>query len=557
MFLSPLLFLLYWLLLGTLAVGLIVRWCPALEKLAAVLVAVGALLIWLGLRWALPISLTLPQWSDTLSVPHWAWQLDEVTWQLSGLLLLMITAVFLALWSDASSDQAQIEEDSLPARRQTNFILFVACAALVTIWAATLPSLLVGWFVLLGVWFGLFLLGAGDDWAAHLPKIIWHLVSLFSLWFVGIWISLNGSDSLVVGDGTAVTTAILLAAFVQLGVWPAHKWRPSTQIASLPVAWLLHTVPPLIGVTVLVQLTRVNNMSLDGSLGFTAIGLVGFLVSVAMLWRHLVNLERAAGWAATAQASLTFLIGMWGGVEALLAAAPVLVLATGILFLGAKRPLSRPRVLWRYGWRAIAPVVALAAVAGVPLTAGFAAYVHLYDGWIQDGSGILLMLAALLHLLLMTAVYQIIRGVKPEAVEAAVADASSEEVIDGDESERPLGLSMMFPDAALLLLGMMLLVNGRLAILGQLGQLHWLSWVALLLTIIVAGLLSRFLQQEQSIWFNWHEMLPSRLPLRQLRDSFYRLFEFILQALRDAVLILEGELGLLWLFGIVVLFLLL
>lgn len=462
----------------------------------------------------------------------------------------MITAVCLTRFfppvETEQNDGVSVAERF--AGEQAAGIWLLALTALPTIWANTLPSLMGGWMLLAGVWFLLLVLQSLDDWSRHLHKIIWHLLSLFGLWLVGILVSLNGSESLIVGDGTAVTTAILLVAFVQMGVWPAHRWRPMRQTTALPMVWLLHTTPPLIAVTVLVRLALINEMALDGSLGFTALGLFGFLVGVAMSWRYLTQPERAVGWVATAQAGLTFLIGMWGGVEASLAAVHVLVLATGILFLGVKRPLLRPRAWWRYGWRAVAPLLALAAIAGFPLTAGFPALMHLYDGWIQDGGGVLLVVAALLHLLLMTAVYQLIRGIAVEEGEDEDPEATAETPWRGVD---------MLPDIAVLLLGAMLLANGRWSTLTQLGPVHWLSWLALLVTIGLAVGLSRFLKQEQSIWFNWHEMLPARLPTQQLRAGTLRSVRFVLQACRDAIQILEGETGLLWLLGFLLLFLLL
>lgn len=534
--LSPLLFLVYWLLLGVLAVALVayrrVNWVWSAATWAAATGVCGVgLLIWLGQRLLLPLLVVLPRWSAMLPVPPWAWRMDGVAWELSGLLLGMITAVCLTLW------HAQDDTPGLPI-----FVLLLLLTGLSTIWANTLPSLMAGWLLLTAAWFAVLAAASSrnaDGWSLRLKRVAWHLLTLFGLWLVGILVSLNGSESLVVGAGSPVVmTVVLLAVLVQMGVWPLHGWRPRHTPLPLPLAWLLNSVPPLLGVVTLVQLVVINEAALDTSLAFTAVGLLGSLVGTVLLWRDLAKPERAVGWVALALAGQTFLVGLWGGVAALLAAAYGLVLATGILFLLVERPLKRPHPLWRYGWRLIAPLLAMGTVAAVPLLPGFVAQVQLYEGWLENGAGVLLLFGMLLHLLLITAVYQLIRGGQPETEELQLARPDKVDVAAG-------------------LLAVGLVINGRWAAINQSSQTQWLAWVTVLVTLIAAGVLSRFLKQEQSVWFSWREMLPLTERLWWLLAQLVRLGRSGLAALKDALSILEGETGLLWLLALLLLFLLL
>lgn len=535
--LSPLLFLVYWLLLGLLAVALVAYrrttwvWSAATWAAATGVCGVG-LLIWLGQRLLLPLLVVLPRWSAMLPVPPWAWRMDGVTWELSGLLVGMVTAVCLALWH---------EQDDTPGLPIS--VLLLLLTGLATILANTLPSLMAGWLLLTGAWFAvLMMVNRGDvaGWSQRLRQMAWHLLTLFCLWLVGILVSLNGSDSLVVGAGKPVVmTVILLTVLLQMGVWPFSGWRPPTAQLSLPLAWLLHTVPPLLGVVTLVQLVVINEAALDTSLGFTGVALLGSLVGVGLLWRDLDQPQQAVGWVALALAGLTFLVGLWGGVAALLSASYGLVLATGILFLLVLRPLRRPWPLWCYGWRLAAPLLVLATVAGVPPLSGFVAQVQLYEGWLENGAGVLLLLGILLHLLLITAVYQLIRG--------GEADAQAEELL----LARPDKV-----DVAVGLLALGLVLNGRWSALAQLTEVRWLAWLTVLLTAVAAAALSRFLKQEQSVWFSWREMVPLTERLWWLLRQLGQAVRSGLAALQDALFILEGETGLLWLLALLLLFLL-
>lgn len=539
--LSPLLFLVYWLLLGLLAVALVayrrVAWVwSAATWVAATGVCVVGLLIWLGQRLLLPLVVVLPRWSAMLPVPHWAWQMDGVGWELSGLLLGMVTAVCLALW------HAQDDTPGLPI-----VILLLLLAGLATIWADTLPSLMAGWLLLTAAWFAVLAAVRGQDgvgWPLRLKRVAWHLLALFGLWLVGILVSLNGSESLVVGGGNpVVTTIVLLVVLAQMGVWPLHGWRPRyaplplpigwSPVAWSPVAWLLNTVPPLMGVVTLVRLVVINEAALDTSLAFTAVGLLGSLVGVVLLWRDLGQRERAVEWVALALAGQAFLVGLWGGVAALQAATYGLVAATGILFLLAGRP---PRRGLR-GWRLVAPLLALGTVGAVPLLPGFVAQVQLYEGWLTNGAGVLVLFGMLLHLLLITAVYQLIRGDEGEVEEVPLA-----------------GLDKV--DVAVGLLAVGLVVNGRWAAVTQLGQMQWLAWVTVLVTLVTAGVLARFLRQEQLSWFSWRDVVPLTERVWWLLAQLVQLARTGLAALKDGLVILEGETGLLWLLALLLLFLL-
>ncbi|MBL7183652.1 MAG: hypothetical protein ISS50_04290 [Anaerolineae bacterium] len=188
---------------------------------------------------------------------------------------------------------------------------------------------------------------------------------------------------------------ILLAALVRVGLYPLHLWMPIGVEASLPARSLLHLVPASAGLYLLARLSAWANGGLlwrlppqgwgglRGGYGQALIiaGSLAFFIGAVLAWAE-----------ADRGKTLSFImISQVGYVVASLAIAKPptvivvlssslnLVLCLGLLFLSQDR--SELGSLWARA----ATGLAMASLAGVPLTVGFVGRWHLYHSLLTGG----------------------------------------------------------------------------------------------------------------------------------------------------------------------------
>ncbi len=408
------------------------------------------------------------------------WRIDEITWPLAISWLLGGTAVFLFVFRTQP-------------RWRLAALVFLVAAGFVPLVAGSQASALTAWLVLMLVWGVAWTLSTPADDSVW-PKLKWLLLSVPFIWLAAI----NQTN-----QPTMSQTAVLLAALPQLGVWPVHGWRQINTPATGFTA-LLQTAPVLAGA---VWLARWLVPASSHNLLVTVVGLGSLLAGVYLVWRHLAS--PIVGVAVT-QAGFILLAAQWATPSAVLAETRVLLLVVTILVLTANQPIGRGR--W---WRIVPPLVALAALAGLPLTAGFAGRAALYTAWLNNGNGLLLLVAALLHIPLITAVF--------------LSIWQNETVTE--TADPMLEVATWLPVAGLFSFSL---------------NSHLLAVVAILLPALLGVL------------------IPWRWPnLTTLREAVAQAFPFLWvrqgwqlaqqlgrgagAALREAALILEGEGGLLWL----------
>jgi len=453
----------------------------------------------------------------------WSGQGDTVSWLLSGILLLLaVTATMMAL--------PQIDETAVNRRRVITSIWLLAAAALPAIWADSPRSLLTGWTIL---------------------AVTYILISLFTKkqnplptigWFTAVYALLLGATAIAPAEAASpigvgwelaaypqAIALLLAAAFVQIGSWPAHHWLRQTDdmdAAQITTPALFSAgIPALVGGMVFARLaaTTIPYPAL-----FTLLAAISLLYGVYRLWLPDVAAKR--------EGVLLVAAGMLGqtaivaGETAVLAELRLLVLAAPLLIMTMAQPPTGK-------WRKLPPLLAAGAVVGMPLTAGFTGHTALYAAWIADGSIILVAITALLQMIVLATLLTAV--LRPSALPST-----------------KIGSTIGWQD-----IGSGLLAAGLLSF--QVNE--WLdagaiSWLILLISFVGGGVFFYYMGTEPA----WLMELPSTIAqafaptatmLRGAQGG-RRIITAVHNAISEAVDILEGESGLLWLLAIGLLILL-
>jgi len=525
MLISPF-FLLGLLLVGATITYLVAARWPRYTYYAAPAVSGLGLICWFLLGRQLPQSISLGDWQTNLLIPTWQWVVDETVWPLGGILLLFVFALFIFRAGEADVPAALVEGFNFRLNRaqwQPIILLCLAAAGLAVMWSATMMTFMMTW-TLLGLSWTLFLLTTGET-RTDLPSVMRHLFwILVPLLFAGIVAASQpfGTDFLDIGNWPAITVAaILLTVMAQMGLMPFVGWRPRSEPLSPDAGAVLHLIPSLAGAGLLVRLVSTGHIDSNIALLLTIIALLGILSGLRRVWMYGQSSSRLPADLALSLSSLAFLVGIWTGAQALIAAVQLLVFVSTILFLLERLPVLRAR--W---WRGIAPLLAFLAMAGFPLTAGFTTLTAVYDVWFANYRLVFVLALVVLLLPLLTAVFIKIR------------DSIMSQPVIG----RQRNLLLMEGGQMLAALGL-IMVGGR-----PLGDIHLLTWLMLLVTAAGAVLLSRYVGEVQNVVITVNAaFIPGNEHLSRFWIAVSKIGHQIVSILSEAAYILEGDQGLLWL----------
>lgn len=512
-----------------------VRW-RAYGVATAVLAPVLCLLLWLLARSQLP----LVGMHTAVPLPPLTWQIDTISWPVTlWLLLLLITLSSLHLPMPASS---------LTSSPPHPLILLTTAFTLPVLWAGSPATMMVSWMALLAVWATAVWL-TGREQAAQ-PRFFWQfgvlLTAVLLLWFGAAATQSAGWD--VAAWPQTALLAVLLAALLPLGVWPLAGWRTGATV--LPGSALVLTLWPLVaGGVLLMRLANETELGfLAGGMLLTLAGLFGLLRGVRQVWERLHGLATAVTFLAAPLVHLLLLTAVWGNqvtasANGVLAMLRVVLLAGGIFFLAAGRLATR-----RTWWRAIPPLAALAAVAGLPLTAGLAGQVALIEGLVGNGRYLVLLVIILLQIPLLTAG---LRLFLPEGILTQRGEGA-EEAQQEKEVEAKIGSSAAVWAVEVALF---LPLLGLISVSGVAwGVVSWFTWPLLLVAPVGSVILLRFVPEfDRTVTAVRHAFTfrfpVSTAPLRQWLHGMGGAFA-------EAAAILEGDGSLIWLLILVVVLLL-
>lgn len=502
----------------------------AIRPHLARLVALGGTAIltfaWLAARSALPLTLVIG--SEQTAWPAWTWQVGEFSWSVSlGLLLLTLGA--LALQTPTAPSGRDLRPGFI---HLLNFVTLLAC------WAGSLATHTLTWTLLNSVWIGGLVWAAltapsaaREERLAALPaRLAGAFAAILLLWLAAASAGPQSGLATAAQWSTLTQLLILLAAAVQLGVFPFHAWRFQDWDAPASSAALLFSAPAAAGGLLLARLESASDIGLAFALPFTLLGLLALFAGARRAWLASgtdVSLPLAL---IQAQAGLVLLAGVWAGPQAVLAETAVLLLAGGILVMVRAHSRSdNASRLPQFG-----PLIALAALAAFPLTAGFTGRSAVYNAWLAQGHWLLVLVTALLHVPLLLVALQ---ALAPSFIRPTEGEPTAE--VGGLSDELPRQLALLAPA-----LGLFSIASLSLA--------APISWLAILFPIVIVAALAWQLDETTEL----REMLQKAFALptsvRPAWNSLGRALASLSRAIREALTILEGEGGLLWLLVFVV-----
>lgn len=499
------------LLLSSAASLLLARYRPRLAYNAALTGGLLALLLWLVLWFQLPFSTASADGAPALII-------DSAAWQISLLLLILLISVLMAGLGRNNSSSGMV----------AGVMLLLVCAGLGSLWAGSLMLLLPAW-ALLGVIWTLALSSA-------IKTTLWKLLSTLALAWTGVFFIAMGAANLAqVGPGllqagTQWTDAALiwttLGALWPLLALPFLATQGPAKHAASEVTITLYAVPAAAGGLLLFRLVEISAPGRVFPL------LLIFPALILCLWalnRAWVDMQLPGEQARALWFALAALVVLAATGAVVLPMLWVLMLAGGVFLLtpmiGAGGSSTNPRLeraTFLFG-----PAIALAAMAGLPLTAGFAALSALYDAWIADGFWPLVPVTMLLLMPLIAAGLSSVWSGRatPEGPDAAV---------NGTRSPLLSRLALAVP-------AIFLLTPAGLTTAGL-----W-SWSAILLGIGGGLALFRYQPRARQAHAAALAALARRSLPRWPGDLLRRGFSQGALWLQQAAAILEGEWGLLWL----------
>jgi hypothetical protein len=376
---------------------------------------------------------------------------------------------------------------------------------------------------------------------------LWELLSTLAFAWAGVFfIGMGAANLAQVGPGSLQAGALwsdaalfwmMLGALWQLLALPLLAARRiSDSTASDVLTGLLYATPAAGGGLLLLRLA-------DGSAPGQGIlwlpALTALAVFIWALHRAWAGMQDPAAQAKALWLALAALVAAAVTGAAVLPALRLLLLAGGIFLL---TPMVRARGSLTNPWLErvtflLGPAMALAAMAALPLTAGFASLSTLYDAWIASGYWPPVPVTALLLMPLIAAGLSFVWSSR----------TVPEESINASDRTRLLPASRL----ALILPALFLLTPAGLTTASL-----W-SWLAILLSIGGGLALFRFLARARAL----HIAAISALSRRRFPpwpgDLLRRGFSQGVLLLQQAAAILEGEWGLLWLLLLFALLLLL
>jgi hypothetical protein len=193
-------------------------------------------------------------------------------------------------------------------------------------------------------------------------------------------------------------------------------------------------------------------------------------------------------------------------------------------------PEARRTLAGRLAPGTIALVIVFLAVGGAPLTVGFATLSQLYDSWRFAGGLILLLVSAALVTLWLAAIYLAGRT----ALRASSAS---------DRAAWWRGLALLMPLFALLSPSFSAPAGGAL------------TWLAIAIPLVAGLLLGRFAPDLEGLDSLLRESVAVRLPAERVAPRLRGFGQAAAEAVADALTLLEGDYGLLWLLGLLLLLL--
>lgn len=490
------------------AISLVAGRRPRLLVAVTLVAPLLALSLWLSFHPDDPIP--------TLNVFGRQWAISTAAWQLTGIvLLLMLTAAVRSIMDRPIGRFAgQFAQSSL-----------LAAASLSLIWAADDRTRVMGLALFAAVWGGVALLVARERESTEVDRLRFpwvYLIAVFPLWLAGVL----PAGRFVFG---------LLAATILIA---GHRRENGRSDHGNPTLIMLDGLPLVVAGAVLVATLFAAMPSTPDIVIGTAIGLFLLFSGLIRVWRQSPTPATRATGLALAGISLT--AAVWAGQEALVAGIRLAVFVPLLPGLAASFPATsagdqpaddaaaaRPSLMRWLTPGSLAVLIAYIVAAGLPLAVGFPVLASLYEAWRASGGWVLLIVVAMLWSLLLAALI-----------------ISSRSLGNTGRADRDTWLR-----GAILLLP----VIGLLSLNAIPSNVSWLVWAVIGVTAIGGLIIGLFGSGIDSLAGALHEALTLPQPADRVMDGIRRVGNAAVGGLADALTILDGDYGLLWILGLILL----
>jgi len=350
--------------------------------------------------------------------------------------------------------------------------------------------------------------------------LIWPFISLFPLWLATGWPAAQ----------PALATA---SAAMLLGIWPFGGWRRGTS-GDVTLNLMTDSLPVIAGAAVLVTGFSAGRPTDLEIIAITLFAFLSSIIALAQAWRF--SFDRLIKALGPSLAGIVLIAAVWATDDAMLSAVRLAVFAPAILTIIARLFVAQPSAATpgatRYSRLSpglIGSIVIYAAVAGMPLTAGFVALSSLHEVWQAASNWALVTALVVLLSLWLAAAFLTIR-------------ATMKRFVSGREVWLR-GMSLLLP------------IIGLLQFNPASFDVSIITWIAIILPPILGLLLGLFVPGLRTLDDRSGERLSNARPSEELSGRLRRLGRTSTDAIADATAILEGEFGLLWLLGLVLLLL--
>ncbi len=345
----------------------------------------------------LPVSGTISRWRPFLG--------SDLAYRVDGLALLFVALMALAGLAAIAPGLGRPE---YPDGASYPALVALLAAGFSFVFSANLITLCLNWIV-----FDLTFLwvlaasdssgsratsppGLGGTEGGRLTRLVPRVLNLSCLACLSLL-----AAALLLGDGSLsprsspitapVFGLVLLAALMRVGLYPLHLWIPIGVEVGLAARSLLHLIPASAGLYLLSRLAAWVGGGLPHGQALAIAGGLAFLIGALLAWPE-TDLGKTLSFVMIGQVGyviVSLAIARPPTVVVVLSSSLNLVLCLGLLFLSQDR--SELGSLWARA----ASGLAIASLAGVPLTLGFVGRWHLYHSLLTGSTPAFLVLSVL------------------------------------------------------------------------------------------------------------------------------------------------------------------
>jgi formate hydrogenlyase subunit 3/multisubunit Na+/H+ antiporter MnhD subunit len=449
-----------------------------------------------------------------------SFQVDQTGWLIAmGLALTGLATAFT--WLAYPGQQR-------PAPRALSLVLIAA--ALVSVFASNLPTLLVAWGLFDLAFIAALLVRSGPQVGRRAAvAIILNTSATVCVWIAALLIgNAHGSVYWRLLELTPEARAWLIAAAVlRVGLYPLHQWLPIESGQEPDRAVLLFTIPAAVGFALWMRLSITSALPADSIVQWLAVVSV---VIGAML----------AYYSSTPRHGLPFLALSFSGlalIDVVTFNTPAIITAAALNWLFVTASLFIAHGLDRRApWWSIGVLIAGLSLSGVPGTLGFVVRGTTIAHLIGAGQWPILLVSVLAEILLVAATIRVLLTPSTEAHPIQpVRQAAFAIAIAG--AALPLITVTMMPTLIPGLPSLQTITNG----------LSFAGWVMWLLPIVGGGAIALTVRRPTTIQPNVAPPIWTRV----LRLDWINIFAaFIVERmtglLRGLSGVVEGEGGLIW-----------